>query len=51
MEDDAYVNIRAYSVDLMATIRVVGSFSTVEELINGVLSTIPRGCGRVDSSR
>ena len=48
VEDDAYVNIGAYIIDLMATIRVVGSFSTVEELISRVLSTISRDCGRVD---
>ena len=32
----------------MATIRAVGNFSTVEELINQVLSIIPRDCERVD---
>ena len=32
----------------MATIRAVGNFSTVEELINQVLSTIPRDCERAD---
>ena len=32
----------------MAAIRAVGSFTTVEELINRVLSTVPRDCERVD---
>ena len=32
----------------MATIRAVGNFSTIEELINQVLSIIPRDCKRVD---
>ena len=32
----------------MAAIRAVGSFSTVKELINRVLSMIPIDCGRVD---
>ena len=48
VEDDAYANVGAYIVELMATIQAVGNFSTVEELINQVLSIIPRNCGRVD---
>ena len=48
VEDDAYANVGAYIVELMATIHAVGNFSTVEELINQVLSIIPRDCGRVD---
>ena len=48
VEDDAYANVGAYIVELMATIRAVRSFSTVEELIDQVLSIIPRVCGRVD---
>ena len=48
VEDDAYANVGAYIVELMATIPAVGNFSTVEELINQVLSIIPRDCRRVD---
>ena len=48
VEDDAYANAGAYIVKLMATIQAVGNFSTVEELINQVLSIIPRDCERVD---
>ena len=48
VEDDAYANVGAYIVELMATIQVVCNFSTVEELINQVLSIIPRDCRRVD---
>ena len=48
VEDDAYANVGAYIVELMATIQAVRNFSTVEELINQVLSIIPRDCGRVD---
>ena len=40
VEDDAYVNIDAYIVDLMSTIWAGGSFLTEEELINQVLSII-----------
>ena len=47
VEDDAYVNVGAYIIDLIAAIRAVSSFSTVEELINWVLSIIPRDYGRV----
>ena len=34
VEDDAYVNVGAYIIDLVAAIRAVSSFSTVEELMN-----------------
>ena len=48
VEDGAYTNVDAYIVDLMAGIRVVGIFLTVEELlINRKLSIIPRDCRRV----
>ena len=48
VEDSAYTNVDAYIVDLMAGIRVVGIFLTVEELlINRKLSIIPRDCRRV----
>ena len=47
VEDDAYVNVGAYIIDLIAAIRAVSSFSTVEELMNWVLSIIPRDYGRV----
>ena len=47
VEDGAYANVGAYIVDLMAGIRAVAIFWTVEELlINRVLSIIPRDCGR-----
>ena len=46
--DNAYANVGGYMVDLMAAIKAVGSFSTVEELIKRVLFIIPRDCGRVD---
>ena len=48
VQDDAYANVDTQVVDLMAAIRAVGSFTTVEELINRVLSTVPRDCERVD---
>ena len=49
IEDGAYANIDVYIVDLMAAIRAIGIFLTVEELlINRVLTIIPRDCGRVD---
>ena len=48
VEDGAYTNVDAYIVDLMAGIRVVGIFLTVEELlINRKLSIVPRDCRRV----
>ena len=47
VEDDAYVNVGAYIIDLIAAIRAVSSFSTAEELMNWVLSIIPRDYGRV----
>ena len=48
LKDDAYANVGAYIADLMAAIRAVCSFSTVEKLINRVLSIIPRDCPRID---
>ena len=48
VEDNAYANVGVYVVDLMATIWAGDSFLTEEELINQVLSIIPRDCGRVD---
>ena len=48
VEDDAHANVGAFIVDIMAAIRVAGSFLTVEELIYQALSIIPRVCGRVD---
>ena len=47
VEHDAYVNVGAYIIDLIAAIRAASSFSTVEELMNWVLSIIPRDYGRV----
>ena len=47
VQDDAYANAGAYILDPMAVIQAIGSFSTVEELINRVLSIILRDCGRV----
>ena len=34
VQDDAYANAGAYILDLVAVIRAIGSFSTVEELMN-----------------
>ena len=49
VEDGAYANIDAFFVDLMAAIRAIGIFLTVEELVNNrVLTIVPRDCGRVD---
>ena len=46
--DDAYANVGAYIVDLIAAIRAVGTLLTLEEFINQVLSIIQWDCGRVD---
>ena len=48
VQDDAYANVGTYVVDLMAAIQAAGSFATVEELINRVLSTFPRDRGKID---
>ena len=49
VEGGVYANVGAYIVDLMAKIRAIGIFLTVEELlINRVPSIIRRDCGRID---
>ena len=48
VEDDAYVNVNAYILDLTAAARAVGTLLTLEEFINQVLSIILRDCRRVD---
>ena len=46
--DEAYTGVEAFVLDIMASVRTVGIFTTIEELIWKVLNTVPKQIKRVD---